>query len=161
MGESALRLLSHGPLSYQRLPRNLICGYPQTRFYVAGRPSLEPGDELLRQQLGHFLVAGPHDLHAVLMRMFTRATAVPKMNISSVVVAERFVLTDSGPACEVRATRVLPSCTHFCSLETCGSTIQWPVRNQPKDACGMFLRISGNTVHLHHTLPNPNTGSAS
>jgi len=51
-----------------------------------------PSSDVLRQWLGHFLVAGPQELHTVLMRMFTRATLVPKMNTGNVVVRERFVL---------------------------------------------------------------------
>ena len=93
------------------------------------------------------------------MRMFTRASAVPKMNTGSVVVAERFVLTDSGLAFDVTATHVLPSFTSFCGLDTRGSSTQWPLWKQPKDAGCVFLRISGNTVRLH--MSNPNTGSAS
>jgi hypothetical protein len=46
----------------------------------------------VEQRLGRFLVAGPQELHIVLLRKFTRATAASTMNTGSVVVAEKFVL---------------------------------------------------------------------
>jgi hypothetical protein len=46
----------------------------------------------VEQRLGHFLVAGPQELHRALLRKFTRATAAPTMNKGSVVDAEKFVL---------------------------------------------------------------------
>jgi hypothetical protein len=105
-----------------------------TRTFFAWPQWLSPNHSMSRLKVSarHTCVAVvgrlPRKCESGLMKPFTGATAAPKVSVGCVLDVERFIVTHSRSACDVRATRVLPSDWQVCGRDTSGPSTQWTFR---------------------------------